>query len=253
MRYAQIVIGPAGSGKSTYCAEMQYYAAGTKRPIDVVNLDPAAEVLLYEPLVDIRSLVHVDSVMELVEIGPNGALVACMEYLMDNIDWFKEQLGHGDDDHVIFDCPGQLELYTHMDVVRDLIRVLQSMDFRVCTVFTMDSMFTMDNSLFISGSLTSLIAKLNLEVAQVNVLTKVNMLDDQALYPRQLSHYDLHGSDEHCKLIEAIARVLDLNKFNFRPLNLDDDKSIADLMTDVETSLNCADDRDCKVLGRDQD
>lgn len=43
MRYAQLVLGPAGSGKSRYCSTMQKHAANSGRRIDVVNLDPAAE------------------------------------------------------------------------------------------------------------------------------------------------------------------------------------------------------------------
>lgn len=103
MRYAQLVMGPAGSGKvslkdsycssktkyfvylvgqSTYCAHIQRHAADEKRVIDVVNLDPAAEHFDYQPLVDIRELIHVDDAMEDEELhfGPNGGLVFCIEY-----------------------------------------------------------------------------------------------------------------------------------------------------------------------------
>ena len=40
-RFGQVVIGPAGAGKTTYCAGMQQLLAGIKRPCVVVNLDPA--------------------------------------------------------------------------------------------------------------------------------------------------------------------------------------------------------------------
>ena len=43
MRYAQIVCGPAGSGKSTYCAAVATHARDAGRSVAVVNLDPAAE------------------------------------------------------------------------------------------------------------------------------------------------------------------------------------------------------------------
>ena len=50
--FIQIVMGPAGSGKSTYCQAMQYHAstlgASRKRTIHVANLDPAAEDFGYE-------------------------------------------------------------------------------------------------------------------------------------------------------------------------------------------------------------
>lgn len=46
-RYGQLVMGPAGAGKSTYCATMQKHCESTKRSAHVVNLDPAAEIFEY--------------------------------------------------------------------------------------------------------------------------------------------------------------------------------------------------------------
>jgi len=60
MRYAQLVMGPAGSGKSRYCSLMQETGqVQRRRPVHVVNLDPAAEHFDYTPLVDIRDLIQV--------------------------------------------------------------------------------------------------------------------------------------------------------------------------------------------------
>jgi hypothetical protein len=48
--------------------------------------------------------------MEEMELGPNGSLLFCVEYLMQNQEWLKEQLDGviRQDDYVIFDCPGQI-------------------------------------------------------------------------------------------------------------------------------------------------
>lgn len=75
---------------------MVQHGIDVKRHIDVVNLDPAAEHFSYEPLVDIRNLIHVQDVMEDDELqfGPNGGLVFCIEYLLENSDWLHEQLGN---------------------------------------------------------------------------------------------------------------------------------------------------------------
>ena len=78
MRFAQLVMGPAGSGKSTYCTALAAHAQvrtetvyfvplenypkfvqDAKRTISVVNLDPAAEFFNYQPLADIRDLIQV--------------------------------------------------------------------------------------------------------------------------------------------------------------------------------------------------
>lgn len=48
--------------------------------------------------------------MDELELGPNGGLVYCMEYLLDNMDWLKDELDKFDDDeYIIFDCPGQVQ------------------------------------------------------------------------------------------------------------------------------------------------
>jgi GPN-loop GTPase len=49
--------------------------------LKVINLDPANDRLPYdeEALVDIKELIQVDEVMSEMNLGPNGALVYCME------------------------------------------------------------------------------------------------------------------------------------------------------------------------------
>uniref|UniRef100_A0A3Q2PX45 GPN-loop GTPase 3 n=1 Tax=Fundulus heteroclitus TaxID=8078 RepID=A0A3Q2PX45_FUNHE len=108
-RYAQLVMGPAGSGKSTYCSTMVQHAESLNRSVQVVNLDPAAEYFSYPVMADIRELIQVDDVMEddSLRFGPNGGLVFCMEYFANNFDWLAESLGHVEDDYVLFDCPGK--------------------------------------------------------------------------------------------------------------------------------------------------
>jgi hypothetical protein len=52
-------------------------------------MDPAAETFEYQPEVDVRELITADDVMDVMELGPNGALVYCMEYLLDNLRWLE--------------------------------------------------------------------------------------------------------------------------------------------------------------------
>ena len=41
------------------------------------------------PIVDIRDLISLEDVMSEMKLGPNGGLIYCMEYLIDNIDWIE--------------------------------------------------------------------------------------------------------------------------------------------------------------------
>ncbi|CAN0343065.1 unnamed protein product [Hapterophycus canaliculatus] len=68
--------------------------------------------------------------MEELELGPNGGLVYCMEYLLDNMDWLKDELDKFDDEeYIIFDCPGQVELYSHVPVMRNVLDQLKASAF----------------------------------------------------------------------------------------------------------------------------
>ncbi|XP_063640997.1 GPN-loop GTPase 3 isoform X4 [Pan troglodytes] len=146
-RYAQLVMGPAGSGKSTYCATMVQHCEALNRSVQVVNLDPAAEHFNYSVMADIRELIEVDDVMEddSLRFGPNGGLVFCMEYFANNFDWLENCLGHVEDDYILFDCPGQIELYTHLPVMKQLVQQLEQWEFRVCGVFLVDSQFMVES------------------------------------------------------------------------------------------------------------
>ncbi|XP_076236840.1 GPN-loop GTPase 3 [Calliopsis andreniformis] len=261
MRYAQLVMGPAGSGKSTYCSIMQQHAADERKVVEVVNLDPAAEYFDYEALVDIRELIQLDDAMEDNELrfGPNGGLVFCMEYLLENSSWLEEKLGDVDDDYIIFDCPGQIELYTHMTVIRQLIIMLQNLNFRICGVFLVDSQFMIDGSKFLSGTMAALSVMINLELPHINILSKMDLLSKSAR--KQLDKYlepDPHSlltdmekdswNEKYRCLTEAIGRLIeDYSLVRFYPLNIKDEESIADIKLTIDNIIQYGEDADVRI------
>ena len=97
LNYAQLILGPAGSGKSTYCKIIQEHGIAQKRVIKVINLDPAAEKFGYNCDIDIRELINVNDVMKKLKLGPNGALLYCMEYLGQHIDWLEDKFDQNGD------------------------------------------------------------------------------------------------------------------------------------------------------------
>ena len=99
-----------------------------------------------------KELISLEDVMEEMELGPNGGLVFCMEYLIDNLDWLNEELEQlGNEAYVIFDCPGQIELFSHVPVMRTLVNELQRMDFAIAGVYLLDSQFMVDPSKYMSA------------------------------------------------------------------------------------------------------
>ncbi|KAG8527534.1 uncharacterized protein KY384_007686 [Bacidia gigantensis] len=92
MPFAQLVIGPPGSGKSTYCDGMHQFLSTIGRKCSVVNLDPANDHTSYESALDIRSLVTLDEVMNDENLGPNGGTLYALEELEHNVEWLEEGL-----------------------------------------------------------------------------------------------------------------------------------------------------------------
>lgn len=74
-------------------------------------LDSANDRLCYDATVNIAELITVEDVMDYVNLGPNGSLMYCMEYLEKRLDWLLEKLRTLSDYYLIFDCPGQVYDY----------------------------------------------------------------------------------------------------------------------------------------------
>lgn len=72
---------------------------------------------------------------------------------------------------------GQIELYTHIPVMKQVVDQLQKWNFRLCAVFLLDSQFLIETSKFFAGAMTALSAMVTLELPHVNVLSKMDLLD----------------------------------------------------------------------------
>lgn len=75
--------------------------------------------------------------MEEHGLGPNGAMLYCVEYLEANFDWLVERLdevlGEGGEGggYVIFDTPGQVEMWTNHESLKRVVERLMKLDYRV--------------------------------------------------------------------------------------------------------------------------
>lgn len=92
MPFAQLVIGPPGSGKSTYCDGMQQFLNAIGRPSSIVNLDPANDHTSYKADLDVRSLVGLEEIMQDDELGPNGGVLHALEIVETEFEWLSDGL-----------------------------------------------------------------------------------------------------------------------------------------------------------------
>jgi GPN-loop GTPase len=102
------------------------------RKCSVVNLDPANDHTSYPCAIDVRDLIKLEDIMEEDDLGPNGAVLYALEELEHNMEWLEAGLSELGEDYVLFDCPGQVELYTHHSSLRNIFFRLQKVGYRVC-------------------------------------------------------------------------------------------------------------------------
>jgi len=191
-RFGQLVIGPPGSGKTTYVAAMAELLRSLGRKVAIVNLDPANENMTYTSDVDVADLVQVEEVMDQMKLGPNGGLMFAMEFVRTNIEWLDSKLGSLDlSSYIIFDCPGQVELYTVDNNMKEIIEHLTSasQDYRLTCVNLVDSHHCSDPTKFISVCLTSLTAMLQISLPHVNLLSKVDLVEKYGKLQFNLDFY----------------------------------------------------------------
>lgn len=94
-------------------------------------MDPSNEKLPYEAAANISDLVDTKEVAERHQLGPNGSLLYAMEYLEKNFAWLEARLQEYRGKYILFDFPGQVELYTHNKCVRNIVQRLQKNGYRV--------------------------------------------------------------------------------------------------------------------------
>jgi len=148
------------------------------RKVAIVNLDPANENMTYQPEVDVSDLVRLEEVMDTMGLGPNGGLVYCMQFLLENYAWLEGRLQALDPNtYLMIDCPGQVELYTVDSSVKEIVEKLVASDMRLAAVHLVDSHYCSDPAKFISVCLTSLTTMLQIALPHVNLLSKVDLVE----------------------------------------------------------------------------
>jgi hypothetical protein len=77
-------------------------------------LDPAVAAVHYPANIDIRDTVNYKAVMRDYNLGPNGAIMTCLNLVCTRFDQVLELLQKRSNDvpYFIFDTPGQIEAFT---------------------------------------------------------------------------------------------------------------------------------------------
>ncbi|ODN80079.1 cytoplasmic protein [Cryptococcus wingfieldii CBS 7118] len=252
--FGQLVTGPPGAGKSTYCNGLHQFLSALGRPVHIINLDPAIPSPPYPCSINITDLITLDSVMSEFSLGPNGAMLYCIEYLEANVDWLVERLDEvlreeGGNGYVVFDTPGQAELWTNHDSLKNVVDKLVKMDYRLAAVHLSDSHYITDASKFISVTLLALRAMLQMEMPHLNVLSKIDLLSTYGELSFDLSYYTevqdlsyLLGSldsdprtAKYSKLNKAMVELVEgFSLVGFQTLAVEDKESMLNIVRTID-------------------
>ncbi|CBH09749.1 hypothetical protein, conserved [Trypanosoma brucei gambiense DAL972] len=259
-KYAVVVIGPAGSGKSTLCCTIAEHYATKGRSTHICNFDPAAEELRYSPSIDVRDLISLEDAMEGKGLGPNGGLVFCMEYLLSaGEQWICEQLGDHAEDFIIIDMPGQVEVLSHVPAVPNFVRLLQRVGYNVVVLFLLDALAaTVDAGKFVSGCTFALSSMVCFDCPFMTVLTKCDLLPPD-VKEGDLEHY-CYCNFDHVNLkplqgrwqemVRTMASVIhDFNLVSFRPMDITDTAYVSNICQQMDEVLQVVD--EAEVNDRD--
>lgn len=169
------IIGPAGAGKSSFTEAFRDWLKSQETPVSCVNLDPAVENLNYDPEVDVREYVFTREIMDKYSLGPNGAIIASMDLLLEHlarIDSKIEELGEG---YVLIDTPGQMEIFAFRKSGKYLVEAL-CRERRCATVFLGDSMIVDRPGDLLSQLMMAASIYYRFSLPMTTVLNKVDLL-----------------------------------------------------------------------------
>jgi GTPase SAR1 family protein len=197
---AIFIIGTAGSGKSLLTANLFDYYTKNGNFVGVLNLDPGVENLPYTCDVDVRDYVDLISVMKQYDLGPNGAMIMASDLIASKIDDLQRDVDNVNPDYLIIDTPGQIELFAYRTSGPFFVQ-----NFNVeqkSAIFLHDGSLVTTPTNFVSMALLASSIKLRLNLPFVNVLTKIDLIEDRI---RDI----LKWSSNLSSLEEAIAKQSD--------------------------------------------
>jgi GTPase SAR1 family protein len=182
---------------------------------------------------------------------------------VNNLDWLEDELSDFDDDYLLIDCPGQIELYTHNPVMRDLVQAMTRLGYRVCAVYLLDAQFMDDPPKFFSGVLTAMSAMVQLEVPHINILSKMDLVerDGESGRSRRVERFletdpalllddlTLSTTPKFAQLNAALLRLIDeFNLVSFIPLNIQDEESVSVTLQHIDHALQYGEDLEPKEV-----
>nr|ACO11357.1 XPA-binding protein 1 [Caligus rogercresseyi] len=148
-----IVLGMAGSGKTTFVRRLLSHLNTSKPPYSI-NLDPACLEVPFPANIDIRDTVNYKEVMKQYKLGPNGGIVTSLNLFATKFDQVLRLIEgkRGVADYVVIDTLGQIEVFT-WSASGSIITEALAAQFPTLVVYVMDTARSVKPVTFMSNML----------------------------------------------------------------------------------------------------
>ena len=171
-----LVVGMAGTGKTTLAHRLQHFAAASSIRSYFVNLDPAVRDVPFQCNIDIRDTVDYKEVMRQYKLGPNGGIMTALNLFATK---FHQVVGLIEKkqhllDWVIVDTPGQIEVFT-WSASGQLIMEALSSTFPTVILFVADTTRCVSPQTFMSSMLYSCSIMFKSQLPLVVALNKIDV------------------------------------------------------------------------------
>ncbi|XP_028257619.1 GPN-loop GTPase 1 [Parambassis ranga] len=173
-----IVLGMAGSGKTTFVQRLTAHLHTLKDPPYVINLDPAVHEVPFPANIDIRDTVNYKEVMKQYGLGPNGGIVTSLNLFATRFDQVmtfieKRQQHHR---YVLIDTPGQIEVFTWSASGTIITEALAS-SFPCVVIYVMDTSRSVNPVTFMSNMLYACSILYKTKLPFIVAMNKTDIID----------------------------------------------------------------------------
>ncbi|AIG97356.1 MAG: hypothetical protein XD40_1204 [Archaeoglobus fulgidus] len=203
------VLGCAGSGKSTFVRSFSEFLQERGYSVKCVNLDPASDPA-YRADKNVREFVKTENVMVEYGLGVNGALIKSVEIASEHAEELKAE-----GDFVLYDTPGQLELFIYSEAGRKFVRELSG-SFS-CSLFLVDLTTVTDPESLLSAIMQDVIVSLRLSLPTLTAFTKSDVADVDV---RSLLGEIKHREGVLAELMEKLVDFIELTTIPYRPIKI---------------------------------
>ncbi len=207
-------VGTAGSGKSTLTHAFNEWCHRNGYDSIAVNLDPGVKKIPYSPEIDVREWISLEEIMKEYNLGPNGAQIVCADMLALNVKELEERISEYKVDYILFDTPGQLELFVFRSAGKIIIDSLGKEN--SVLAFLIDPSLATTPTNFASQLMLSATTQFRLGIPLTNILTKVDMVDKKMLNiilewgknPEILIEDLMKGETLYSQMSEGIIQII---------------------------------------------